>query len=132
MFTYAVLNFIAGGSIFFIFLQILIAVSTLLMMLNTPDRLDTPILAIAGIGLVIWSIRLFEGYGTVLFVIGLVTLGLGFAMNMGTVRRNAFLALGSAIIAVFSYLMADWIFFWLNVFFALFSGYYVLKLSRGK
>ena len=132
MFTYSYLNFLVGGSIFFIFLQVLIAISTLLMMLNTPDRYDTPILAVAGLALVIWALRLFEGYGTILFVIGLVILGLGFAMNIGTVRRNLALAVGSAAIAVFSFIVMDWIFFWLNVFFALFSGYYVFKLSKAK
>jgi len=34
MFLYAYLNFLAGGSVFFIYLQVLIAVSTVLMMLN--------------------------------------------------------------------------------------------------
>ena len=132
MFTYSYLNFLAGGSIFFIFLQILIAVSTLLMMLNTPDKYDTPILGLAGVALVIWALKLFEGYGPILFVAGLVTLGVGFAMDTGTVRRDFALATGSAVIAIFSYIVKDWIFFWLNVFFALFSAYYAIKLSGAK
>jgi len=38
------------------------------------------------------------------------------------------LALGGALIALFSYFEVNWIFFWLNVFFAIFSGYYVYKM----
>jgi hypothetical protein len=46
---------------------------------------------------------------------------------MGTIRRVLALTLGSALIAIFSYIEASWIFFWLNVFFALFSAYYVAR-----
>ena len=132
MFSYSYLNYLAGGSIFFVFLQILIAVSTVLMMLDTDDKIDAPILGIAGAGLVIWSFTLFEGYMTVVFVAGLVTLGVGFAMNIGTIRRNLALAIGSAVIAVFSYIMGDWVFFFLNVFFTAFSIYHVYKLIQSK
>ncbi len=51
-------------------------------------------------------------------------------MKAGTSRREFALFAGSALIAFFSYLTATWVFFWLNVFFALFSGYYLLKTLR--
>lgn len=127
MFLYAMLGYLDGGSVFFVLLQVLVAVSTLLMMLNTPDTVDTPILAVISFGLVVWSLYLFEGYNTVFFIVGLCTLGLGYAFQTGTLRREVSLTFGSALIAVFSYIEASWVFFWLNVFFAAFSGYYLCR-----
>jgi len=76
---------------------------------------------------VIWSLFLFQGYTTVIFIIGLSITGLGFALEMGTLRRDIALTFGTALIAIFSFMVASWIFFWLNTFFALFSAYYMLK-----
>jgi len=128
MFIYALLGYLDGGPIFFLILQILVAVSTVLMMLDTPDKVDVPILGISGLVLIIWSLTLFEGTNTVFFVIGLVGIALGYALKPGSIQRNLSLTLGSALIAIFSYIEKDAIFFWLNTFFALFSAYYVIKL----
>ncbi|MEK7171373.1 MAG: hypothetical protein AAB739_00545 [Patescibacteria group bacterium] len=127
MFLYAIFGYQQGGSIFFVMLQILVAVSSILMMLNTPDKVDVPILTISSLGLIIWSLYLFEGYNTVFFILGLCGIGLGYAFQMGTLRRSISLTLGSILIALFSYIEASWIFFWLNVFFAIFSAYYLYK-----
>lgn len=127
MFAFALLGYLGGGPIFFVFLQILVAISSLLMMLNVPDKYDVPIISISGLALIVWSLSLFEGYNTVFFVLGLSGIGLGYAFQMGTIRRVLALTLGSALIAIFSYIEASWIFFWLNVFFALFSAYYVAR-----
>lgn len=124
---YAILNYQQGGPVFFVFLQTIVAIASILMMLNTPDKVDTPIIAIIGLGLIVWSLYLFEGYNTVFFILGLSGIGLGYAFQMGTLRRSIALTLGSALIALFSYIEASWIFFWLNVFFAIFSAYYVYK-----
>ncbi len=129
MFIFALLGYLSGGPIFFIFLQILIAIATLMMMIDVPDKIDIPIITISGAALIIWSLYLFENYNTIIFILGLTGVGLGYALQMGTVRRNLALTLGSILIAVFSYIEMNWIFFWLNTFFACFSGYYVLKLS---
>lgn len=112
---------------FFIFLEILVVIASILMMLNTPDKVDTPIITICGLGLIIWSLYLFEGYNTVFFILGLSGIGLGYAFQMATLRRSIALTLGSILIALFSYIEASWIFFWLNTFFAIFSAYYVYK-----
>lgn len=127
MFAYALLGYLEGGPVFFIFLQALVIVASVMMMLNVPDKYDIPILTITGLGLIVWSLYLFEGYNTVFFIIGLTGIGLGYALKMGTIRRVVALTLGSALIALFSYIEASWIFFWLNVFFALFSAYYVAR-----
>ena len=100
------------------------------MMLNVPDKVDVPILGVAALALIVWSLYLFEGYDTVFFVIGLSGVGFGYALKMGTWYRNAALFAGSALIALFSYFVQDWIFFWLNVFFAIFSGYYMVKIWK--
>ncbi|MBI4234908.1 hypothetical protein HY604_01255 [Candidatus Peregrinibacteria bacterium] len=65
-------------------------------------------------------------------IFGLCGIGLGYAFQMGTIRRNLALTLGSALIALFSYFEKSWIFFYLNVFFAIFSLYYTLKSSQKK
>lgn len=127
MLIYAILGYRTGGPIFFVFLEILVMIASILMMLNTDDRIDTPIISITGLALIVWSLYLFEGYNTIFFIVGLCGIGLGYAFKMGTMRRNLALTLGSVLIALFSYLEASWIFFWLNVFFAIFSGYYLLR-----
>jgi hypothetical protein len=125
MTLYAVLGYMAGGSVFFVFLQTLIIIASVLMMLNLNDVIDTAIISVCALILVIWSLTLFEGFETVLFVIGLSCVGLGYAFNAGTLRRNAALMAGSAFVAVFSYLQENWIFFWVNLIFAVFSAYYL-------
>ena len=100
------------------------------MMLNTDDKIDTWIISISGIALVAWSLFLFEGYSTIFFIVGLVGIGLGYALDAGTLKRNLALTAGSILIAIFSYLGESWIFFWLNVFFAIFSLYHVWELRK--
>jgi len=63
----------------------------------------------------------------VIFVFGLMVLGFGYAFRMGTLRRYVALVMGSATLAWFSFLEFNWIFFGLNIFFAIFSGYYLIK-----
>ncbi|MDA1060979.1 MAG: hypothetical protein O3B47_04255 [bacterium] len=127
MLLYAIFGYQQGGPIFFVMLEVLVVIASVMMMLNTPDNIDTPIISVLALGLIIWSLTIFEGYNTIFFILGLAGIGLGYAFNMGTLRRNLALTLGSALIALFSYIEASWIFFWLNTFFALFSAYYLFK-----
>lgn len=127
MLLYAIFGWQQGGPIFYMILEILVAISSILMMLNTPDNIDTPILAVSSLALIIWSLFLFQGANTIIFILGLCGIGLGYAFQMGTLRRSVALTLGSILIAIFSYLTGSWIFFWLNVFFAIFSAYYIYK-----
>lgn len=129
MFGYSILNYVQGGSFFFVVLQVLIAMTTVLMMINTSNRFDVPFVTIVATGLVAYSLYLFEGMQTVLFVIGLSILGLGFALDTGTYNRNVALGVGSGVIAVFSYIEVDWVFFGLNFFFAVFSFFNAWKLK---
>ncbi|MBI3618764.1 hypothetical protein HY213_01880 [Candidatus Peregrinibacteria bacterium] len=127
MLLYSILNYTAGAPVFFIFLELLVTFSSVLMMLNVPERIDTPLVLIASLAMILWSFLLFHDVGTVFFVIGLSGIAIGYILKTGTVRREVALMLGSALIALFSFLTATWIFFWLNVFFAAFSGYYAWK-----
>ena len=129
MLAYSTLNYVAGGSFFFIILQIFISATNVMMMLNIRDAVDIPVISTIGIAMVAWSLYLFEGIHTAAFVIGLSVLGLGYALQMGTVRRNVCLGIGSAGVCLFSIVAGDMIFFWLNLFFALFSGYYAIRLG---
>lgn len=132
MFLFSLLNYMDGGAIFYVLLEFFVVVASIFMMLNTPDNIDTPIITATGVGLIAWSLYLFEGYSTIFFIIGLSGIGLGYALDTGSLKREVALTIGSALIALFSYIEASWIFFWLNVFFAIFSGYYVWKIANGK
>lgn len=127
MLLYAISGYLEGGSIFFIILQILVLVSSVLMMSGTSDKLDGIILSISTIILIIWTLFLSENYTIILFILGLCGIGLGYAFDMGSLRRNISLALGAIFIVLFSFLVQNWIFFWLNIFFAIFSTYYIYK-----
>ncbi|MCF7830961.1 hypothetical protein K9M41_03145 [Candidatus Gracilibacteria bacterium] len=127
MLTYSLLGYLQGETIFFVLLQSLAVVASILMMLNVRDDIDTPIIAVIGLGLIVYSLYLFEGYQTVFFVLGLSGIGMGYAFQTGTIRRELALTLGSIMVAFFSYLEASMIFMWLNIFFAIFSGYYLTK-----
>ena len=127
MLLYAFFGYQQGESIFFVFLETLLVIASILMLLNTPDKVDMSIIAIIGLGLIIWSLHLFDDYNTVFFILGLSGVGLGYSFQMATLRRSVALTLGSVLIALFSYIEMSWIFFWLNLFFAIFSAYYVYK-----
>jgi len=131
MLTYATLNYLTSGSIFFVFLQVLVGIASIMMMLNTNDKTVTIVMVACGLGLIVWSLFLFENYNTIFFVLGLTGIGLGYALKPLTVRRMLALTLGSVLIALFSYIEKNWIFFWLNIFFAVFSGYYLfLRITK--
>lgn len=127
MLAYAIMWYLAWWAIFFVFLEVLIAIASILMMLNTNDRLDAVILSISGIALAIRSLYLFEGYATIIFILGLAWLGLWYAFKMGSLRRDLALTIWSLLVAFFSYLEASRIFFFLNIFFAVFSLYYTIR-----
>ncbi|MFA6523622.1 MAG: hypothetical protein WCS85_04625 [Candidatus Peribacteraceae bacterium] len=132
MLVYSWLGWREGGLIFFLILELFINLSSILMMADTPDRFDASVLSLGALVFIGWSLSLFEGYQTVIFILGLAGIAIGYAMKIGTFRREVLLASGSALVAAFSYLSANWIFFWLNLFFALFSGYWMWKLTAQK
>lgn len=130
MITYSILNYIAGGPVFFIFLQALAILASILMFLDTDDRIDVVVLTVAGAILVGWSLYLFEDYSTLLIILGIIGIGIGYALDGYTIKRNVSLAVGAVFIVIFSWIVKDWIFFWLNIFFALFSAYHVFRIAK--
>jgi len=130
MLVYAIVGYLSWGAVFFIFMEILVAISCILMMLPSRDRLNSIIIGGSGIVLIIWSLFLFQNYRTILFVAGMAILGIGFASRLWSQRRNIALTLGSIFVAIFSYTEASRIFFGMNTFFALFSLYYTIKGMR--
>jgi len=127
MLAYSILGYFEGGPIFFIFLQGLVGISSILMMINAPHRVGISIITLAGTALLIWSLTLFEDYSTVFFIFGLIGIGIGYTLTHKPFYRGIALTLGSILIAVFSYIGANWIFFWLNLFFAAFSAIYLIR-----
>ena len=132
MFGYSLMNYFEGGSIFFILLQTLIIVSTILMFLKTDDKLDAAILACIGAALTTYALFLFQDFTTVIFVLGLVILGIGFAFDMLSMWRQVALTAGSVLIAIFSLIEGNQIFLWLNVVFAAFSGFHALRMKMAQ
>jgi hypothetical protein len=129
MFTYSLMNYLSGGSIFFVFLQILVNAAGILMLADVKKSISTPLILGGGMILVTWSLRLFEDPTTLLFIGGLVSISMGYLWNVTSQKRYIALTLGSALVSVFSYLQGDMIFFWLNLFFTIFSAYYIWKLK---
>jgi hypothetical protein len=131
LFAYAVLNYLYGtGTLFFAILEVLAIVSSGLMLGGIPAKFSTKIISALGIGLVGWSIFIAKDYFAAIFILGLITVSWGYVLPSGTAKRNFLLALGSLLIALFSYLGEAWVFFWLNVFFAGFSFYHAWKLLK--
>ena len=131
MLIYAVLNYLSGtGAVFYIFLQAVVNLASIFMMTNTREKISTPIILLLTGVLIIWSLKLSLGLTTLLFILGLGGIATGYVLKPGTARRNIALTLGSLLIVIFSYLVNDWVFFSLNSFFAIFSGYYSWKLCR--
>lgn len=128
--VYAWLNYLNGGSVFFVFLEGLINVASICMMLGTREKVSTSLISVLAFLLILWSLSIFEGYDTLFFILGLSGISLGYVLKPQTARRNLSLMLGSILVALFSFFEASWIFFWLNVFFAIFSGYYAWKWRR--
>lgn len=130
MLIYSIVGYVAGGSIFFLFLEALVNLAGILMMLEASERMTTPAISVAAIGLIIWSFVLFPDSVTFLFVLGLAGISMGYCFPGGTMRREVALMLGSALIAFFSFLEASWIFCWLNLFFAAFSMMQVVRMRH--
>ena len=125
MLLYALFNHLSGGPILFVILELQILIASVLMMLNVPDRVDIPVITVSTIVLVIWSLTQIDDPSTLIFIFGLGGMGLGYTLEMHSQKRNLALTLGSILIALYSLIQSDWIFFWLNVFFAVFSSYYL-------
>lgn len=129
MLIYAILGYQAGGPVFFIFLEVLIVMAGILMMLNINEKVASIIISASGLGFIAWSLTIFESLNTVFFAIGLTGIGLGYVFKAGTLRRYISLILGSLLIAIFSFIEANWIFFWLNLIFAVLSGFQATRHS---
>jgi len=117
-------------TIFFFILEIFVIISSILMMLDTNDTIDITILSLSWLWLIIRSLYLFEGYSTIIFIIWLIGIWLWYAFTMWSIRREIALMLWWILIAIFSYLQPNRVFFWVNIFFAIFSWYYLIENIR--
>jgi len=115
-----------GAPFFFTIYEIYLVLASILMFMNVPERISILLLTLGGIGMVAWSVLLFEDYSTVIFILGCIGLALGYILKTGTRKRNFVLFLASALLALFSYISFSWTFFWLNVFFSVFSAWHSL------
>lgn len=130
MLGYAIAGYLAWWGIFFIYLELLIALACLLMMLDIDDRRDGSIILLLGIGLLIRGFLSSQWPNITLFTVAFIVLGLGYVFDMNSIRRYVGLTLWGALIALASYAAGGWTFFWLNLFFAIFSLYYTIILIR--
>src|SRR5690606_38465951 len=88
LFIYSIFNYALGGSILYIFLETLALVASVLMMLELSDRADSSILGpLAGV-LIVISWIMGEGAATILFILGLLGIGLGYAFTPQTRQRQ--------------------------------------------
>ncbi len=126
MFVYSILNYQSGAPVFFVLLELLVVVASALLMLNVRESVADAIILIVSALLVAWSLTLFAGYDTLVFIAGLTGVAIGYVADAGSFRRELALCLGSGLIALFSFITGTWVFFWLNVFFCIFSAYHAL------
>lgn len=132
MFLFSILNYFHGAPVFFVFFEVLMVVSSILMMCDVDHKLSVMVTTSITAALIAWSLLLAHGIDVFIFILGLGGIAAGFVLPMGTFRRAVSLTLGSILIALFSYLTASWIFFWLNVFFAVFSAYYAYVTAKNE
>ena len=128
MLAYSSWNYLLGGVIFFIFLQLFVLTSNISLIIKLPKKYAQPLVIIAGIGFTLVSLSLLEDTTTIPFILGLSTLAYGYVSDPATQKGEIFLTMGSILLSLFSYLVGDMVFFGLNAFFTIFSGYYVWKL----
>ncbi|MEZ4932300.1 MAG: hypothetical protein R2788_09295 [Saprospiraceae bacterium] len=133
MLGYALLQYLQNGVVYFVLLEILIFIATILMMLNFKDKWKAISVGISGVFLTGWALLLFDKMHVLIFITGLITVGLGYVFENNTLRRDVALTVGSLLIVAYSLMEEEWVFFWLNLFFSIFSGYYLIrKLMLGK
>lgn len=115
---------------FFIILQAFAVISASLGLAKIGDRIGSIVTITIGAGFVVWSLLLFEDFGTIVFILGLTGIALGYVLKPGTVRRNLSLTIGGAMLTLFSLLVASWIYVGLNAFYSLFSAYHTWRAAR--
>lgn len=128
MIIYAVFRYMAGGSVFFLLLEAMMLLATVLMLVQAKESISRTLILIMGFLLSATAFFIKIDPETLIFVAGLTIVSVGFTSGANTIRRNALLALGSGLVALFSAIQHDPVFLWMNVFFALFSLYHVVKM----
>ena len=98
MLAYSIIGYLSGGPIFFLILEILVAVSSLMMMLNFHEKIAVPIIAISSLSLIIWSFYLLKATTQFFYNRSFRNRPRLRVLNC-TLRRNLSLTLGSALIA---------------------------------
>lgn len=99
----------------------------MLMMIKAREKSGMIILGILGLGLVITSFFMDQSTQTLRFIFGLMGISLGYTFKPCSRRRDATLTVGSLLIAIFSAIQFNRVFFGINVFFCLFSAFYRMK-----
>jgi len=132
MLIYSYFNYLLGGAIFYIFLQLLANLASLFLMLRINKKASIVFIILASIAFIGASLFYFEDFSTVLFIIGLSLIAVGYILDSGTVKRNVMLCLGSMFIAIFSYIEGNMIFLYLNILCSIFTIFHIYKLSLKK
>ena len=126
MLLFSTLGYFYGDALFFfVILQLYVVFASVLMFLNIREKLSIILLSIGGLGMVVWSLFLLEDLSTIWFILGLCGIAIGYALKTGSRKRNVVLCIGSLLLTIFSFLGGAWIFFFINLFFSLFSAIYV-------
>lgn len=129
MLLYAGMWYLAGWSNVILLTEILIVMSCIFMLTNIRVRVATWIVALFGILFLIWSLWSFGWYDNILlFILGGIVLSIGYVAPMQSYQRWIGLTLWGILLVIFSYIWSSWIFFWLNIWFALGTGYCLLRL----
>lgn len=127
MLGYALLQYLEDGAIYFVLLEVLIFIATILMMLDFKDKWKALGVGVSGVFLTAWALFLFDKMQILIFILGLIIVGLGYVFENNSMRKDFALTVGSLLIVVYSFMENEWVFFWLNLFFSIFAGYYLIR-----
>lgn len=83
----SVLNYLTSSPVFFVFLEAFIVFDAVLMFIGVPDNIDGPLVGTVGLAFIALSIYLFSGYETIIFVLGMIGVGLDYVLDTG-VRKT--------------------------------------------
>lgn len=103
VFCYSVLLAREGGTVFFLYLESVVMLGTILMMTTIPKIYNVIATSVLGLFFVFRVLLGTQDRQTLIFVVGLTGLTIGFVSPAATLQREGALTLGSIGVAIYSY-----------------------------
>jgi hypothetical protein len=106
--VYALLGYLLyGQSILFVAMQPFLLLATMLMLMRVTLLTKEIVMGFALVPLLLCAFVYYEGVVTAVFMSGVITFSIGFALEDGTVIRNVMLLVGVSLLALLSTIKGD-------------------------